>query len=34
MGAMNWDMVIPTLIYSAIIAIGLITYIIVGLGHH
>ena len=31
---MNWDMLGPTLLYSALIAIGLITYIIVGLGHH
>jgi hypothetical protein len=31
---MNWDMVIPTLVYAVIIAVGLITYIIVGLGHH
>ena len=30
---MNWDMVIPTLVYSLIIAVGLITYIIVGVGH-
>ena len=34
MTAMNWDMVIPTLVYSLIIAVGLITYIIVGVGHH
>ena len=31
---MDWDMVVPTLIYSVVIAVGLITYIIVGLGHH
>jgi hypothetical protein len=31
---MNWDMVIPTLVYAVVIAVGLITYIIVGLGHH
>jgi hypothetical protein len=31
---MNWDMVGPTLLYIAVIAIGLITYIVVGLGHH
>jgi hypothetical protein len=31
---MNWDMVVPTLLYAVLIAIGLITYIIVGLGHH
>ena len=31
---MNWDMVIPALIYSTVIAVGLIAYIIVGLGHH
>jgi hypothetical protein len=31
---MNWDMVVPTLLYAAVIAVGLITYIIVGLGHH
>ena len=31
---MNWDMVIPTLVYAVIIAVGLVTYIIVGLGHH
>ena len=34
MKRMNWDMVIPTLLYCALIAVGLITYIIVGLGHH
>ena len=34
MTTMNWDMVVPTLLYSMIIAIGLITYIIVGAGHH
>ena len=34
MTAMNWDMVVPTVVYSVIIVIGLITYIIVGLGHH
>jgi hypothetical protein len=34
MRLMNWDMVIPTLIYSTVIAVGLIAYIIVGLGHH
>ena len=34
MMTMNRDMVIPTLVYSVIIAVGLITYIIVGLGHH
>lgn len=34
MRLMNWDMVVPTLIYSTVIAVGLITYIIVGLGHH
>jgi hypothetical protein len=31
---MNWDMVVPTLVYVVLIAIGLITYTIVGLGHH
>ena len=31
---MNRDMVIPTLLYVLLIAVGLITYIIVGLGHH
>jgi hypothetical protein len=31
---MNWDMVIPTLLYSLVIAVGLITYAIVGLGNH
>jgi hypothetical protein len=31
---MNRDMVVPTLIYTTLIAVGLITYIIVGLGHH
>jgi hypothetical protein len=34
MGLMNWDMVIPTLLYALVIAVGLVTYIIVGLGHH
>jgi hypothetical protein len=34
MTAMNWDMVVPTLVYALIIAVGLITYIIVGVGHH
>lgn len=34
MSGMNWDMVIPTLVYVLLIAVGLITYIIVGLGHH
>jgi hypothetical protein len=34
MAAMNWDMVVPTLVYVVLIAIGLITYTIVGLGHH
>jgi hypothetical protein len=34
MTAMNRDMVVPTLLYAIVIAIGLITYIIVGLGHH
>jgi hypothetical protein len=34
MTAMNWDMVVPTLLYLAVIAIGLITYVVVGLGHH
>ena len=34
MAAMNWDMVVPTLVYALIIAVGLITYIIVGVGHH
>jgi hypothetical protein len=31
---MNWDMVVPTLFYALVIAVGLITYTIVGLGHH
>jgi hypothetical protein len=31
---MNWDMLVPTLLYALLIAVGLITYIIVGLGHH
>lgn len=31
---MNWDMVVPTLLYLAVIAIGLVTYIVVGLSHH
>jgi hypothetical protein len=31
---MNWDMVVPTLLYALVIAVGLITYAIVGLGHH
>jgi hypothetical protein len=34
MSLMNWDMVVPTLLYALVIAIGLITYTIVGLGHH
>jgi hypothetical protein len=34
MTAMNWDMVVPTLVYALIIAVGLITYIVVGAGHH
>jgi len=34
MTAMNWDMVVPTLVYALIIAVGLVTYIIVGVGHH
>jgi hypothetical protein len=34
MRLMNWDMVVPTLLYVVLIAIGLITYTIVGLGHH
>ena len=31
---MNSDMVIPTLLYLAVIAIGLVTYIVIGLSHH
>jgi hypothetical protein len=31
---MNWDMVGPTLLYLVLIAVGLVTYTIVGLGHH
>ena len=31
---MNWDMVVPTLVYVVLIAVGLITYVVVGLGHH
>jgi hypothetical protein len=34
MGFMNWDMVVPTLLYVVLIAVGLVTYTIVGLGHH
>jgi hypothetical protein len=34
MRLMNWDMVIPTLLYLFVIAVGLITYTIVGLSHH
>ena len=34
MPLMNWDMVIPTLLYSLVIAVGLITYTIVGLGNY
>jgi hypothetical protein len=30
----NWDMVIPTLLYVVLITAGLLTYAIVGLGHH
>jgi hypothetical protein len=31
---MNWDMVVPNVLYALLIAVGLITFIIVGLGHH
>jgi hypothetical protein len=31
---MNRDMVIPTVVYVVLIAVGLVTYIVVGLGHH
>ena len=31
---MNWDMLVPTLLYAFVIAIGLITYTIIGLSHH
>ena len=31
---MNWDMVVPTLLFLAVIAIGLVTYAVVGLGNH
>ena len=31
---MNWDMVIPTLLYITVIVVGLVIYTIVGLGHH
>jgi hypothetical protein len=31
---MNWDMLVPTLVYLLLIAVGLVTYTIVGLGHH
>ncbi len=31
---MNWDMVVPTLLFVLVIAAGLITYTIVGLAHH
>jgi len=34
MTAMNRDMVVPTVLYVIVIAVGLITYAIVGLGHH
>jgi len=34
MQVMNWDMVIPTLLYITVIVVGLVTYTIVGLGHH
>ncbi len=30
---MNWDMVIPTLLYVVVIAVGIVTYTIIGLGH-
>jgi len=31
---MNWDMVIPTVLYVVVIAVGLITCTIVGLGNY
>jgi hypothetical protein len=31
---MNWDMILPTLLYVVFIAVGLITYTVVGLAHH
>ena len=31
---MNRDMVIPTVVYFALIVVGLVTYIVIGLGHH
>ena len=31
---MNRDMAIPTIVYVLLIVIGLVTYIVVGLGHH
>jgi hypothetical protein len=34
MRAMNWDMVVPTVVYLVLIVVGLVTYIIVGTGHH
>ena len=34
MTAMNRDMVVPTAVYAVLIVVGLITYIVVGLGHH
>ena len=34
MGRMNWDMLIPTLLYVLVIAVGLVTYAIIGLGNH
>jgi hypothetical protein len=30
---MNWDMIVPTLLYLFVIAAGLVTYIIIGLEH-
>jgi len=34
MRLMNWDMVVPTLLYVSVIAVGLVIYIVVGLSHH
>ena len=31
---MHSDMVVPTVLFVIVIALGLITYTIVGLGHH
>ncbi len=31
---MNWDMVVPTVLFVVVIVVGVVTYAIVGLGHH